>query len=454
MAKKNAGKVIQMLSPENYIRKKARSLPIHECLVNQQWQDQDFANLIVARSHTNGNITACMYLVDLYCLGIKDTHYLFNTTKLNYQEKFGGNDKLNFKPISYTMAHNIVYAGLEFAQKYGFKPHKEFTSTTRFMLEEDTEDVELIDIECGKNGKPLYVSGPYDDDTKTRKIIAQLEKTAGAGNYDYILPGSDDEFEDNEEYLDKIERLSLEEKCDIFLDLNSREKTLNDDDADRLSYVTNSLFKELVDYELADQLCAEYMDDLDIGISDVVSDEMLGIIPGSAQITDESRELFLKIFIDTVNESKLARTLLAKFRKITPDIPASYFLELQILKEEDSPQFPQKLQEYATKFPDYSLIKLQWLGDIFSSETMPAKYLNETYNLRSIFPGRKELHSIEMFHFLLFKLTELLRKGDAARLEGFCLAYEELNLSDDELDILDELASIVKTHFIEIYLNK
>ena len=31
MANKNKGKVIQMLSPENYIRKKARSLP---CLLN------------------------------------------------------------------------------------------------------------------------------------------------------------------------------------------------------------------------------------------------------------------------------------------------------------------------------------------------------------------------------------------------------------------------------------
>ncbi len=31
MAKANKGKVIQMLSPENYIRKKANTLPIFEC---------------------------------------------------------------------------------------------------------------------------------------------------------------------------------------------------------------------------------------------------------------------------------------------------------------------------------------------------------------------------------------------------------------------------------------
>jgi len=67
MANKNKEKVIQMLSPENYIRKKARSLPIYECWVNTNWEGSGMANIVIARSHTNGNITFCIYLVDLYC---------------------------------------------------------------------------------------------------------------------------------------------------------------------------------------------------------------------------------------------------------------------------------------------------------------------------------------------------------------------------------------------------
>ena len=135
MAKKNGSKVIQMLSPENYIRKKARSLPIYECLVNPEWQEQGFANVIIARSHTNGNITACFYLVDLYCLGVKNSHYLFNVTPTDYKDKLGTHSDLeSYVQISYKLAHNIVYAGLEFAEEFGFKPDKDFTSITRFML--------------------------------------------------------------------------------------------------------------------------------------------------------------------------------------------------------------------------------------------------------------------------------------------------------------------------------
>jgi hypothetical protein len=40
-----------------------------------------------------------------------------------------------------------------------------------------------MEIECGLKGKPAFIRGPYDDDAKVARITAQLEKTAGAGNY-------------------------------------------------------------------------------------------------------------------------------------------------------------------------------------------------------------------------------------------------------------------------------
>jgi hypothetical protein len=57
-----------------------------------------------------------------------------------------------------------------------------------------------------------------------------------------------------------------------------------------------------------------------------------------------------------------------------------------------------------------------------------------------------------MLSFLMFKLTEFMRKGDANMLEGFCQAYEELDLSQDDMDILDELSSLVKSHMVQVSL--
>jgi hypothetical protein len=218
MAKGNSGKVVQMLSPENYIRKKACALPLYECLVNTEWEESKLVNLVVARQHTNGNITVCFYLVDLMCQGVKDTDYMFNVPLFEYKDRIEMfRDELDIGPISYELAHNIVYAGLEFAEEYGFSPHKDFTSITCFMLEEDDDNIELIDIECGCDGEPAYIRSPNDSNADENRIITRLEKTAGPGNYLIIDEADDDDSEDFDDDFDEFSGKTFEEKQEVFL---------------------------------------------------------------------------------------------------------------------------------------------------------------------------------------------------------------------------------------------
>lgn len=205
MTKNKKGKVVQMLSPENYIRKKARTLPLFECLVRSDWEETKMTAVVIARQHINGHITACSYVVDLACLGVKDTMFLFNVTPLDYSDfKEKLNASTDMIEVDYPLAHNIILAAVEFAAEFGFKPCKEYESITKFMLEEDTEEIELIEIECGKNGKPFYIQGPFEDDVRARQIMVQLEKTAGRGNYDFVW-GADDEFADQFDDDDDLE---------------------------------------------------------------------------------------------------------------------------------------------------------------------------------------------------------------------------------------------------------
>ena len=101
--------------------------------------------------------------------------------------------------VSYELVHNIVYAGLDYADVLGFKPHKDF-AVAQYILEDDSDDIELMEIECGIDGKPAFIRGPYDNDAKVARIIANLEKTAGPGNYIFINEDKDwDEDEDEDE---------------------------------------------------------------------------------------------------------------------------------------------------------------------------------------------------------------------------------------------------------------
>lgn len=216
MAKNNKGKVVQMLSPENYIRQKARTLPMYECLVNSDWEESGLGNLIVARRHITGNITAGMYLVDLKCLGVKNAAYWFNLYENEYLEIIvKARHSMELIKISYTLAHNMVYAGIEFAEEFGFKPHKDF-NVAKFILEEDTEAIELMEIECGIDGKPAYIRGPLDTDSKAAQVIAQLEKTAGPGNYTLI-----ENIEDWDDVEDDVEDESADTTFQFKVQLNN-----------------------------------------------------------------------------------------------------------------------------------------------------------------------------------------------------------------------------------------
>jgi hypothetical protein len=211
MSKKKKGKVVPikpvLQSPEKYIKTTARSLPIFQCLINQNWQTSGIANIIVARKHKNGNVTFGIYLVDLYCLGLKDTFFKFNTDPDEYEELKPG--QIDWEACEYTLAHNIIYGAVAFAEDYGFKPYKEF-EVTQFILENDDDNVELVEVEFGYNGKPFYVTGPHDDAAKVKFIKNTLVRTAGEGNFD-VLEGfaEDDDFGGNssdEDWLSEEEQ--------------------------------------------------------------------------------------------------------------------------------------------------------------------------------------------------------------------------------------------------------
>lgn len=147
------------LSPENYIRTKARNLPLGNCYINANWQSFGMATIIVIRKHTNGNFTVGVYLVDTFARGTKDTFYRFNIDKQSLDEIIDGTGS-QLTIADYVLVHNIIYGANNFAEEHDFKISKEFR-TTQYILEEDDDNIELIEFEFGQNGEPLIIDSPY-----------------------------------------------------------------------------------------------------------------------------------------------------------------------------------------------------------------------------------------------------------------------------------------------------
>jgi len=167
------------------LAKLSRRFRIYECLINPSWKEVGLANILLARERPDGNILFAAYLVDIFCLGLKDTFWNPNISRKTYEEEL--------KPSIYgeepiecdiSLAHQIIYGAIEYASKIGFKPHKNFR-ITKYILGRKKEDTE-IKIEFGKNGRPFYISGPNDN---VEEILVKLRKNVGEGNFDYLILG-------------------------------------------------------------------------------------------------------------------------------------------------------------------------------------------------------------------------------------------------------------------------
>lgn len=445
MAKKTSA--YQILSPENYIRQRARNLPLYQCLINSGWEKEGLANIIIARRHINGNITACFYLVDTNCLGIKDTFYLFNTPEGEYEEALGKySSSMTLEKVDYNLVHNIIHVAWEYAEDIGFKPHKDFLSITQYMLEEDTDDIPIIEIPCGgKNGKPLYVQGPFENETRAKQILNQLEQTLGKGNYEYILPmGEDDDFPfdeddddyedllDENEYYDRYVDNSFEENVQLFLELTEfmedenflEEEEKEEDEKEevkendkKIVALTNLLYDELIDEVTVEEWLDRWKKENDaLPISDEpYNAEILGLNPDQT-FTDEDLQ-FLK---NAASDREFDRYIEKKWGEIP------YLLYLKIANQKTLPKRMKKFLEYSKKYPDFPLFKIQ--SCLNQIDTMPTE---QWLDYEEFFPNRTCIspHEFRKFQFLkmvYFLMTENL-EGMESLYRWSMKFYEEVS---------------------------
>lgn len=453
MAKKNKAKVIQMLSPENYIRQKARTLPILECLVNNEWEETGLANIMVARKHTNGNITMGMFLVDLKCLGIKNAFYRFNISESEYRELLGKmEENMDMESISYTLAHNIVYAGIEFAEEYSLKPHKDF-SVAKYILEEDTDDIELIEIECGKNEKPLYVQGPLDNDVRARQIIAHLEKHAGPGNYHYILTGDNNNEPEEDGIYDDLEEefgdLPVDQKISMIEELAGEGVYLSQTDQQKLAYLSASVIREYIDPDKTERLIDNLLPKLqNLEVVDEPFDELAGIDNSAGEVIHGLRDRFVEIYDLIGSNPRKANDELEKLSEKYPENPGLCYLELLILQSGKQKEYENKTEEYYRKFPGYPLIKIEWATNRSLNGNM--KWSKELFRKgpAEFFQSRIKLHSIELFQYLM-----LLAFSSATELNISCIhalgnIIEEIELEGTDYQQVSEIITMGQIDFI------
>jgi hypothetical protein len=186
LAKKvHFGPVRTLVPPEKQVAFVA-SMPLHECLVPRGLFDQGIGNVVVSRKMPNDNVGFAIFLVDVFCLGIKNCFF-----SVLPQDKFdrkvrGPWEQEILEPMRPACVVKLIENAVAYAGNLGFHPHEDYAFIKRIFGDIDPAACPQ-EFVFGKDGKPFYISGPNETIGDSKRIVGILDKKLGPGAFDYLV---------------------------------------------------------------------------------------------------------------------------------------------------------------------------------------------------------------------------------------------------------------------------
>lgn len=164
----------------------AKNSPIKDCRIRKDIISEGIGTVIVSREMPNSRLGVGVFLLDVWCLGVKNTYFsvLSEDEYTDRIKEISVHETLeNIHP---SCARKLIEQCVNFSDGLGFIPHKDF-KISRQLLTDIDPTVCPIKYTFGKDGKPFYISGPNENLNQSKKIIDSLLQHCGEGNFDYLM---------------------------------------------------------------------------------------------------------------------------------------------------------------------------------------------------------------------------------------------------------------------------
>ncbi len=145
--------------------------------------DSGAAFVLLAEPSIRGRLSVCGYLVDTWCLGVKNALGPRYVRLLEFEAlrrqcfRLWESDGI---AVPLESAQHLVLGAVEYARSLGFEPHPDFTRARPALGPWHGPSA----ITFGKDGKPFYINGRYDD---PQAVLATLERSVGHDNFDFVV---------------------------------------------------------------------------------------------------------------------------------------------------------------------------------------------------------------------------------------------------------------------------
>jgi hypothetical protein len=172
----------------------ASAWPVLHCWIGVSIEEQGIGWVVLSRAASNGSVAVASFLVDSYCLGVKDV-FAEILPRSAYDDIYLRKmiADMPSRSVEPAEACKLLEEAVAYAREIGLSPHPDYPRAMNLFGDINAADSDAR-FEFGKDGKPLFVSGPNDSPERCKQIVAILNKTCGPGLFDYIVIGADAVF--------------------------------------------------------------------------------------------------------------------------------------------------------------------------------------------------------------------------------------------------------------------
>lgn len=158
--------------------RRAAQLPIQACFLTEALFDGGMGTLVLARGNTPDRVALSSYLLDTFCLGIKDV--TFDLVEGEYFQFYMDTMDQTSPMVSVdtSYARKLLRDLDAWSRSLGFLPHRDFATVERIFGDVNAEASDAV-FRFGRDGKPFYIPGPDDTAPLIRRRIEQLRQHLG-----------------------------------------------------------------------------------------------------------------------------------------------------------------------------------------------------------------------------------------------------------------------------------
>lgn len=186
------------------VARSASRHPVSFCAMPPE-APEGIITVIFARSTGPGTHVLGITLLDLLCLGVKDSFIRTATTSQVREAIDGSGSECPNESVAPEEALGLIEAAAEWAGQFGFRPRGEFAALRALFSDIEPDPFAADGYRFGRDDVPVYIAGPNDNRAFQQRTLSQL-RAAGIEDPLFVLPVDGDHEEEID--FEEVRRLT------------------------------------------------------------------------------------------------------------------------------------------------------------------------------------------------------------------------------------------------------